>query len=161
MVKDGSVVSICYRLTNAAGEELDRAERTEPFFYLHGSGQIIPGLEAALLGGLVGTKKQVRIEPADAYGEVDQNLVTQVPRSSFPAGQKLEVGMKFAAEVEEGNDVVFTITKVEGETVFIDGNHPLAGETLQFDVEILGVREATADELAHGHAHGPDGHHHH
>jgi FKBP-type peptidyl-prolyl cis-trans isomerase SlyD len=161
MVKDGSVVSICYRLTNAAGEELDRAEKADPFFYLHGSGQIIPGLESALLGSLVGTKKQVRIEPKDAYGEVDENLVTEVSRKNFPPGQALEVGMKFAAEVEDGESVVFTITGLEGERVAIDGNHPLAGETLQFEVEVLSVRDATPEELEHGHAHGPDGHHHH
>lgn len=161
MIKDGSVVSICYRLTNTAGEELDRAEKSDPFFYLHGSGQIIPGLEAALVGSLVGAKKQVRIEPKDAYGEVDENLVTDVPRDNFPPGQALEVGMKFSADVDEGDSVVFTITKVEGDRISIDGNHPLAGETLQFEVEILAVRDATPEELAHGHAHGPDGHHHH
>lgn len=161
MIKNGTVVSMTYCLTNASGEELDRADHGEPFSYLHGSGQIVPGLEAAMVGMLVGSKKKVVIEPAEAYGELDEKLRTTVDRSNFPPDQDLEIGMQFAADVGEDERIVFTVTGIEGDKVHIDGNHPLAGETLHFDVEVLGMREATKEEIAHGHAHGPDGHHHH
>lgn len=161
MIKQGSVVGITYRLTNASGEELDRADAAEPFLYLHGGGQIIPGLENALLGLLVGAKKTVTVPPHDGYGEIDEALVTTVSRNNFPPGQDIEVGMRFAAESDDGDSVVFTVTDVTGDQISVDGNHPLAGETLTFNVEVLSVREATEEELAHGHAHHPgDGHHH-
>jgi len=160
MIKEGTVVTLAYRLTNPAGEELDVATAAEPFAYLHGTGQIVTGLESALEGALVGTKKKVVVSPEDGYGEVEDHLRMNVKRSAFPPGQSLDVGMRFAAEVQPGEHVVFMITEVKGDDIFVDGNHPLAGETLHFDVEVLGIREPTAEELSHGHVHGPGGHHH-
>jgi FKBP-type peptidyl-prolyl cis-trans isomerase SlyD len=161
MIKNGTVVSMTYRLTNTAGEELDRADKGEPFSYLHGSGQIVPGLEAALTGMLVGSKKQVTVNPMDAYGELDERLRTTVGKSNFPPDQEIEIGMQFAADVGDDERILFTVTGVEADEVHIDGNHPLAGETLHFDVEVLEIREATKEEVEHGHAHGQGGHHHH
>lgn len=160
MIKEGTVVSLRYRLTDPDGVELDRADAEEPFMYLHGSGQIIPGLEKALNGLLVGSKKQVVIPPADGYGEIEEQLITRAKKSQFPQGQDIKVGMQFAADVGQEQPVVFTITKLEGDDIDLDGNHPLAGVTLHFDVEVLSIREATAEEKQHGHAHGPGGHDH-
>ena len=160
MIKEGTVVSLSYRLTDPEGVELDRADAAEPFQYLHGSGQIIPGLEKALKGQLVGAKKQVVIPPTDGYGEIEQELITKAKKSQFPKGQDMKVGMQFAADVGQDQPVVFTVTKIVGDDIDLDGNHPLAGVTLHFDVEVLGVRDATDEEKAHGHAHGPHGHDH-
>jgi FKBP-type peptidyl-prolyl cis-trans isomerase SlyD len=161
MIKEGCVVSLSYKLTNDAGEELDRADKGEPFSYLHGFGQIVPGLEKALGGLLVGSTKKVKVTPADGYGDVDPQLRTTATRNQFPPGAELSVGTRFAADVGAGQPIVFTVTSVSGDNISLDGNHPLAGVTLNFDVEVVGIREATAEEKAHGHAHGPDGHHHH
>ena len=160
MIKQGTVVSMTYRLTNAAGEELDRADKIEPFSYLHGAGQIVPGLEKALVGALVGTQKKVVVSPEEGYGEVEEHLRTSAKRNQFPPDAELTVGMRFAADDGNGQPIIFTVTELVGEDVSLDGNHPLAGETLHFDVEVVEVREATAEELQHGHAHGPGGHHH-
>jgi FKBP-type peptidyl-prolyl cis-trans isomerase SlyD len=159
MIKDGQVVELSYVLKDKAGKELDRADKGEPLTYLHGHGQIIPGLEEALLGLNVGDKKSVVIEPENGYGNVNPDLRIKIERSHFPKGQKIEVGMQFVAEMGNGH-VPFTVKKVESNDIFVDGNHPLAGETLYFDVEVVGMREATKEELEHGHAHGPGGHHH-
>ncbi len=160
MIKQGTVVSMTYRLTNAAGEELDRADKNEPFSYLHGAGQIVPGLEKALAGALVGTQKKVVVSPEEGYGEVEERLRTSAKRNQFPPDAELTVGMRFAADDGSGQPIIFTVTELVGDDVSLDGNHPLAGETLHFDVEVVEVREATAEELQHGHAHGPGGHHH-
>lgn len=160
MITKDCVVSMSYRLTNAAGEELDRADRTEPFEYLHGHGQIVPGLEKALGGSLVGTKKQVVVTPEEGYGNVESDLRVEATRQQFPPGAELTVGMRFATDDGAGNTVVFMVTAINGDQISLDGNHPLAGETLNFDIEILGIRAATAEELQHGHAHGPGGHGH-
>lgn len=161
MIKEGTVVSLAYTLTDNAGEEIDKADKSEPFEYLHGVGQIVPGLEKALAGLLVGAKKKVQVSPAEGYGEVEPQLRTKASRNQFPPGADMQVGMRFAAEVGPGQQIVFTVTEVKGEDIMLDGNHPLAGVTLNFDVEVLGIRAATAEEMSHGHAHGPDGHHHH
>ena len=160
MIKQGTVVSMTYRLTNAQGEEIDRADRDEPFSYLHGAGQIVTGLEKALTGALVGTRKQVVVTPAEGYGEIEDRLKTAAKRNQFPPDAELEVGMRFAADDGSGQPIVFTVTELSGDDVTLDGNHPLAGETLHFDVEVIAIREATQEELAHGHAHGPEGHSH-
>ena len=161
MIKEGSVVSLAYRLTSDGGEELDRADQGEPFSYLHGFGQIVPGLEQALAGLLVGSKKQVKVSPEEGYGVIEAELLTTATRNQFPPDADLHVGMRFAADVGGEQPVVFTVTQIVGDQISLDGNHPLAGETLHFDVEVLSIREATAEEKTHGHAHGPDGHHHH
>ena len=160
MIKNGTVVSMTYLLKNDDGEELDRAERDDPFSYLHGASQIVPGLEQALVGLAVGAKKVVEVAPEEGYGVIDERLRTQAKKSQFPPDANLVEGMRFVAEDGEGGEMVFTVTGLEDDTVHLDGNHPLAGETLHFDVEILAVREATAEEVAHGHAHGAHGHDH-
>ncbi|MFZ5756725.1 MAG: FKBP-type peptidyl-prolyl cis-trans isomerase [Pseudomonadota bacterium] len=156
---ENSVVLIHYTLTSDAGETLDSSAGREPLAYLHGFGNIIPGLEQALLGKQAGDKLKVSIPPDQAYGVRNDELVEVVPRSAFGGAPDLEVGMQFQARTPEGMRVV-TIVDVEGDEITLDGNHPLAGETLHFDVEIVTVRAATQEELAHGHVHGEGGHHH-
>lgn len=161
MITNGKVVQLNYLLQDSEGKNLDQADSNHPFTYLHGSGQIVPGLEAALEGLKIGDKKDVVVAPADGYGEKNPNLRLVVDRSQFPQGMDLEVGMQFEADSGNGEGLVFTIEKIEDKKVHIDGNHPLAGVTLHFHVEVLTVRDATEEELDHGHAHGEDGHHHH
>lgn len=159
MIKTGQVVELSYVLKNSTGEELDRADQNDPLAYLHGHGNIVPGLEDALEGLKVGDKKSVVVPPDEGYGEVNPDLRLKIDRSHFPKDQKIEPGMQFVAEMGGGH-VPFLVHKVEGDMVFVDGNHPLAGETLHFDVEVIGVRDATKEELEHGHVHGPGDHHH-
>jgi FKBP-type peptidyl-prolyl cis-trans isomerase SlyD len=153
------VVSIHYTLKNDAGEVLDRSQADAPLTYLHGHGNLIPGLERELAGKSPGDKVQVRIVPAEAYGEYDDALVQRVPRRSLKGIRDVRVGLQLQAQTAQGARVV-TVTQLAGDLVTLDGNHPLAGQHLNFDVEIGEVRAATAEELAHGHVHGPDGHHH-
>ena len=152
-VADNMAVSIHYTLTNNAGEQLDSSIGGEPLVYLHGTGNIIPGLESAMLGKSVGDKFNVTIAAEDAYGEFSEQMVQVVPRQMFEGIDTVEVGMQFHADASSGPAVV-TVTKIEGDDVTIDGNHPLAGEALTFDVEVVEVRVATEDELNHGHVHG-------
>lgn len=161
MITNGKVVQLNYLLQDSEGKNLDQADSSHPFTYLHGGGQIVPGLEAALEGLKIGDKKTVVVAPADGYGEKNPNLRLVVDRSQFPQEMDLEVGMQFEADSGNGEGLVFTIEKIEDKKVHIDGNHPLAGVTLHFNVEVLTVRDATEEELDHGHAHGEDGHHHH
>ena len=159
-IENDKVVAIHYTLTNAAGETLDSSvERGEPLAYLQGHGNIIPGLENALLGKAVGEKLDVEVAPADGYGERHDQLIQQVPRSAFEGVDHLEPGMQFQADTGAGVRL-FTITNVADEEITIDGNHPLAGETLKFAVEIKEVRDPSSEELEHGHVHGEGGHDH-
>ncbi len=151
-ITDKAAVSIHYTLTNPGGEQLDSSRGEEPLLYLHGAGNIIPGLEAALTGKSVGDKFNVSIAPAHAYGEIDPGMVQVVSKRMFE-DMDLEIGMQFHADVSHGSGII-TVTEINGDDVTVDGNHPLAGETLIFDVEVIDVRPATADELAHGHIHG-------
>jgi FKBP-type peptidyl-prolyl cis-trans isomerase SlyD len=156
---ENSVVSIHYTLTNAQGEVLDSSRGGEPLVYLHGAGNIIPGLEKALIGKQAGDKLNVAVAPAEGYGERDEALIQQVPRRAFQGVKDIAPGMSFHAQSSQGPMQV-TVTAVAGDMVTVDGNHPLAGETLNFDVEVTEVRAATLEELAHGHVHGAGGHHH-
>lgn len=156
---DNTVVLIHYTLTSDTGETLDSSEGREPLGYLHGFGNIIPGLENALVGKKAGDTLKVTIKPEEAYGVREDALVQVVPRSAFGGAPDLEVGMQFQAQTPQGVRVV-TIVEVEGDDITLDGNHPLAGETLHFAVEVTEVRAATQEELAHGHVHGAGGHHH-
>jgi FKBP-type peptidyl-prolyl cis-trans isomerase SlyD len=160
-ISNKKVVDLVFTLKSAEGEILDQADSNDPFTYLHGADQVVPGLEAGLEGLKVGDKKAVTVSAAEGYGEVDPSLKIAVSRSQFPKGIEIEVGVQFETETPQGEALVFTVNAIEGDKVFVDGNHPLAGQSLYFDVEVLGIREATLDELEHGHAHGPDGHHHH
>ena len=150
-----------YVLTNSKGEELDKSSPTEPLSYLHGQGQIVPGLEKQLEGLSTGDKRdKLEIKPSEGYGEVEAYLKTSVERTKFPADVDIKPGMQFMMQSEEGYRRPFVVTSVKDGMVEIDGNHPLAGETLFFKIEITDIREATEEELQHGHAHGPGGHHH-
>lgn len=153
------VVQIHYTLTNDEGEVLDSSQGQEPLAYLHGFGNIIPGLENALTGRIVGDKFQVTIPPEEAYGLRDDDLVQAAPRSAFQGVPEVLPGMQFHAESPEGIQLV-TVIDVDGDNVILDGNHPMAGLTLNFDVEVTEIRDATAEELDHGHVHGSHGHHH-
>ena len=158
-IADKTVVSIHYTLTNADGETLDSSVGQDPLVYLHGSNNIIAGLEAALLGKSAGDSLQVSVEPGDGYGELRDELVQEVDRSAFQGVDEVDVGMQFMAQTPWGEQPV-TVVKVEGDNITLDGNHPLAGQVLNFDVEVVEIREASAEELDHGHVHGPGGHHH-
>lgn len=161
VVAENKVVTIHYTLTDDDGEELDSSRGGEPLEYLQGAENIVPGLENALLGKNVGDKLTVVVEPEDGYGERDEEAIQHVPRDKFPAKAKLSAGMPIHAQTEDGETVQAWIVDVKPNQVTVDFNHPLAGERLHFAVEIVSVREATAEELEHGHPHGPDGHHHH
>jgi FKBP-type peptidyl-prolyl cis-trans isomerase SlyD len=152
-VSDKMAVSINYTLTNEGGEKLDSSIGEDPMVYLHGLGQIIPGLETALKGKAVGEKFSVTVAPKDAYGERRDDMLQVVAKSMFKDMGEVEVGMQFHADASHGVNVV-TVTKVEGDEVTIDGNHPLSGEALTFDVEVVDIRPATEDELSHKHVHG-------
>lgn len=161
-IADGTVVHFHYTLTNGSGEVLDSSEGGEAFVYLHGAGNIIGGLERAMLGRGAGERFTVDIAPEDAYGLRDDELVQTVPREAFGGVEELEPGMRFQARSESGAAQVVVVTAVDEQSVTVDGNHPLAGVALTFAVEITGVREATEEERSHGHVHeGPHGHHHH
>ena len=153
------VASIDYKLTDDAGSILDSSEGREPLFYLHGNGNLIAGLEEALEGKASGENLQVTIPPEKGYGIRNDALIQDVEKAMFQGVDNVEAGMQFQAQTEGGVQV-FTVVSVEGESVKIDGNHPLAGETLHFDVTVREVRDATNEELEHGHVHGPGGHHH-
>ncbi len=158
-VAPDAVVLIHYTLKNDAGEVLDSSEGAEPLTYLHGRGNLIPGLERELEGKQAGVRLQVAIEPEDGYGEHDEQLVQRIPRTAIDNATDLQEGMQVQAQTDEGTHML-TVTQLDEESITLDGNHPLAGQTLHFEVEIAEIRQATAEELAHGHVHGPDGHHH-
>jgi FKBP-type peptidyl-prolyl cis-trans isomerase SlyD len=153
------VVSLHYTLRNDGGDTIDSSAVGEPLAYVHGTGSLLPGLETALEGRAAGDKLSVRLAANEAYGERDAGLVQSVPRKALATIGKIKVGTRFHANVGGGTRVM-TITAVAKDNVTIDGNHPLAGQNLNFDVEVLSVRDATAEELAHGHVHGPGGHGH-
>jgi FKBP-type peptidyl-prolyl cis-trans isomerase SlyD len=160
VIAEGKVVNLLYSLTNSKGEVLDRADSEAPFSYLHGAQQIVPGLETALEGLTIGDKKKVVVEPDEGYGIANPELKLTVSRAQFPSTVEVEIGMQFEAHTPDGQGVVFTVEGIEGDKIKIDGNHPLAGQVLHFDVEVLAMRDATDEEKEHGHAHGGDGHHH-
>jgi FKBP-type peptidyl-prolyl cis-trans isomerase SlyD len=154
------VVALEYKLHLGDGEVIDQSEPGQPLSYLHGKGQIVPGLEGALEGLGVGEAKKVVVAPAQGYGEHDARGLQEVPRTMFPANAELRPGMRLAAQADSGEVIPIGIHEVKGETVIVDLNHPLAGKTLHFDVTVRDIRDATQEELSHGHAHGPEGHDH-
>lgn len=159
-ISKDSVVSIHYTLTNDQGEVIDSSANAEPLVYLQGAGNIIPGLENALVGKAAGDALTVRVSPEEGYGVVEADLIQQVPREMFQGVDVIEPGMMFQAQDGNGYIQQVHVTAVEGELVTIDSNHPLAGQHLNFDVTVVTVRPASAEELSHGHVHGPGGHHH-
>jgi FKBP-type peptidyl-prolyl cis-trans isomerase SlyD len=157
-VADNMAVSIHYTLTNDDGEVLDSSIGDDALVYLHGRENIISGLENALEGKTVGDKFSVRIAPEDAYGELMEEMIQVISRDMFEGIDNIEVGMQFHADVSSGSGVV-TVVNIEDDDITIDGNHPLAGLALTFDVEVIAIRPATEDEAAHGHIHGAGCHH--
>jgi FKBP-type peptidyl-prolyl cis-trans isomerase SlyD len=157
-IKKDSVVTFNYTLKDDAGKVIDSSSAGEPLAYLHGHGNLVPGLERELEGRNTGEKLTVKVTPADGYGEHSKDLIQKVPRRSLKGINKITVGMRLHAQTDQGPRAV-TVTAVTGDMVTIDGNHPLAGQNLNFDIELVDVRDATEEELAHGHVHGPGGHH--
>jgi len=158
-ISKDKVVSIDYTLTDSKGEVLDSSSKGHPLQYIQGQGHLIPGLEKALEGKKAGDSLKAQVPAADGYGERDDSLMQTLSKDSFGEIPDLKVGMELEAESDEGVRVI-TVVGIEGDDVVVDGNHPLAGMDLSFDVTVVGVREATTDELGHGHVHGPGGHHH-
>ncbi len=158
-ITNNTAVSIHYTLTNDLGEQLDTTIGSEPLDYLHGQGNIISGLETALTGKEVGEKFNIRIDAADAYGELSDEMIQVVSRDMFDGIDKIEVGMQFHAAVNSGTGII-TVINIDGDDITIDGNHPMAGQALNFSVEIMAIRLATKDEVEHGHIHGSGCHHH-
>lgn len=160
VVASDKVVLIHYTLTNDEGKVIDSSSGGDPLAYIHGHGNLIPGLERELEGQTSGAKLSVKIAPADGYGERDAALIQRVPKRSFGGVSNLQPGMQFQAQGSDGHARTVTVKSIQGDMVMIDGNHPLAGEHLNFEVEITEVRDATQEELEHGHVHGTGGHHH-
>ena len=158
-IAKNSVVTIDYTLKDPQGQVIDSSVGKQALPYLHGAGNLIPGLERELEGKQAGDQLSVKVPPEDAYGVRNEELVQVVPKSAFQ-GANVTVGMQFRTQGKTGDQVV-TVTKIDGDNVTVDANHPLAGIPLAFDVTIKDVRAATKEELAHGHVHGPGGHHHH
>ena len=157
-IQRGRVVHMHYTLRDDRGTTIERSQPRAPLAYLHGYGQIVPGLEKALDGSEAGLQTTITIAPTDAYGEKDPQAVIRAAMGDFPPDLALTPGVEVQADTPDG-PLSFTVVAVEGDEAVLDANHPLAGKTLTFDVEVLEVREATAEELAHGHVHGPGGHH--
>ena len=158
-IRKQRVVILDYTLTGDDGQIIDESHDGS-FGYLHGAGNIVPGLEKALDGKKSGETLRVVIEPADAYGERDLARIQRVPRDRFPADTQLKPGMRWQTHAEAGHPQVVTLTGIDGTDIIVDANHPLAGQRLHFDVTVLSVRSAKKQEIIHGHVHGPGGHHH-
>ncbi|MBX2963849.1 MAG: peptidylprolyl isomerase [Cyclobacteriaceae bacterium] len=158
-IAKNTVVSIHYTLRDNDGNILDSSIGKDPLLYIQGIGNLIPGMEEGLEGRSKGEKLDIKVSPEKGYGVRNDSLIQKVPRTAF-GDQEVKPGMQFQAQTNAGAQIV-TITEVGLENVTVDGNHPLAGVGLNFSVEVMEVRPATEDELAHGHVHGPGGHHHH
>jgi FKBP-type peptidyl-prolyl cis-trans isomerase SlyD len=153
------VVTIHYTLKDDSGTVLDSSAGGEPLVYIQGHGNLIAGLEKALEGKKSGHALAISIAPADGYGVRDEALIQRVPRRALQPSGEIRKGMQFQARTDNGMRM-FTVTAVVGDMVALDGNHPLADKTLHFDVQVVDVREASSEEMEHGHVHGPGGHHH-
>lgn len=154
------VIGFHYTLTDKTGTTLDSSIGDEPLYFLEGTQQIIPGLESVIALMNVGDKRNIEVKAQDAYGEVNPDLIVKVKRTQFPPDADLQVGDQFQVNNDQ-HSPVFTIMALENDEVTVDGNHPMAGKDLFFDVEIIGMRPATDEEISHGHAHGAHGHGHH
>jgi FKBP-type peptidyl-prolyl cis-trans isomerase SlyD len=158
-IGERTVASFNYTLTNDAGTVIDSSNGREPLTYLHGAGNIVPGLEKEMAGHKAGDAFNVTVAPEEGYGMPNPMMVQVVPREAFQGVDTLEVGMEFQAQTPQGPMSV-AIAKIDGDEVTVDGNHPLAGQTLHFAIEVTDVRDASLEELSHGHVHGAGGHHH-
>ena len=158
-IENDKVVLMNYTLTNDTGEVIDTSDGREPLAYIQGYQNIIPGLEKEMAGKKVGDKFKAVVQPEEGYGKFNPALLQELEKSIFQGVDKIEVGMQFQTQLEDG-PIIMSVTKVEGEKVTVDGNHPLADQVLTFDVEVMEIREATAEELEHKHVHGVGGHQH-
>jgi FKBP-type peptidyl-prolyl cis-trans isomerase SlyD len=158
-IAKNKVVGIHYTLTDDKGNTLDSSEGRDALYYLHGNGNLIPGLERELENKQKDDDLKVTIQPKDAYGVRNEKMVYEIDRSKFPDPKNVERGMTFTSHTEEG-DINLIVVKIEGDKITLDANHPLAGQELTFDVKVIEVRDASEEELDHGHVHGPHGHHH-
>lgn len=156
-IADRNIASFHYTLTNDGGDVVDSSREREPLAYLHGAGNIVPGLEKALAGREEGDTFKVDVEPAEAYGPRHDEMMQTLPKKAFQGVPEVKPGMQFQANGPQGQ-ILVTVTAVEDDEVQVDGNHPLAGQTLHFDIEVTDVREATEEELTQGHVHGEGGH---
>ena len=152
-ISDKCVVTFHYTLTNSDGEELDTSVGRDPMKYLHGASNIVPGLEKELKGKSAGDTLKVEVHPDEGYGQVDPKLIQKAPRSAFDGSPEIKPGMQFQAQGPGGEVQMITVKEITDDEITIDGNHPLAGQVLHFDVSIEEVREASKEELSHGHAH--------
>ncbi|MBZ0115462.1 MAG: FKBP-type peptidyl-prolyl cis-trans isomerase [Sandaracinaceae bacterium] len=159
-ITEGKVVSIDYVLTDPSGTELDRSREGHPLVYLHGGGNIVPGLEEALEGKVAGDRVEARVPPEKGYGPKQNIKPRALLRSNFPPDVHVAKGSRFIMRGPEGEPMPIWVTKVQGRDVYVTPQHPLAGVTLCFAVTVREVRDATDEEKAHGHVHGPGGHHH-
>ncbi|HSS66633.1 MAG TPA: peptidylprolyl isomerase [Gammaproteobacteria bacterium] len=155
VIADQKVVSIHYKLTDDDGQVIQESTGGEPLSYVHGAGNIIPGLESALSGKAAGDKLNVSVEPEQGYGSRNEALIQELPRKVFEGIEDIQEGMQLQAHSEQGTQVI-TVARVDGDRITVDGNHPLAGQTLNFEVEVDDVRDATSEEVAHGHVHKQD-----
>ena len=160
VIKKNTVVSIHYVLTDDNDEVLDDSTNSYPLVYLHGAGNLILGLEKELEGKEVGFKALITVKPEEAYGQSNPDLIQDLPISQFQGIDKIEPGMNFETQSSDGQIQRVIVRKVTEDAVTIDANHPLADMTLNFDLEVVEVREADEEEIAHGHVHGPGGHQH-
>lgn len=159
-LQSNKVITFNYTLKDKEGQILDSTSNDGPYSFLTGQNQVLPGLELALAGMIIGSKKNIKLLAADAYGEYDEGAIQIVKREFFPEEVELEIGITYFAHSPEGKNLQFVIAKIENDDVTVDFNHPFAGKELEFDVELLDVRDATPEEISHGHVHGPGGHHH-
>ncbi|MCZ2128448.1 MAG: peptidylprolyl isomerase [Anaerolineales bacterium] len=158
-VKDGLVVSMEYKLT-VDGQLLDSSDEAGPLQFLAGYGNIVPGLENEMIGMKIGESKTVVVQPADGYGEYEEDAFMDVARADFPSDVEMEDGIELVVTDEEGNQHIAYVGSFDDENIRLDFNHPLAGATLEFSVKVVALREPTEEELDHGHVHEGDGHHH-
>ena len=158
--KLNQVITITYTLKDEDGNIIEVTNRENPFSFISDNNQILPKLEENINGMLIGSRRTVTLTPEEAYGTYNDSAIQTIDRSEFPDDTELEEGMSFITDTPDGQQMPFIIKKIDGEVITLDFNHPLAGRTLTFDLELLNLRDATQDELLHGHIHGPGGNHH-
>jgi FKBP-type peptidyl-prolyl cis-trans isomerase SlyD len=154
------VVTMNYNLKDKDGNVIDSSESRGSLSFLSGTNQILPKLEEAVSKMLIGSKKNIKLSAADAYGELNNDAFQVVERSTFPEDAAIEEGIGYISTAEDGQQTPFKISKIDGDEITLDFNHPLAGVDLEFEVELLDIRDASAEEKSHGHVHGPNGHNH-
>jgi FKBP-type peptidyl-prolyl cis-trans isomerase SlyD len=159
-LKTNQVITINFILKDTNGNIIEATSRERPFSFISGGNQILPKLEENIGEMLIGSKRTVTLSPVDAYGVYDDSALEEVSRSEFPEDTDIQEGMTFVADSPDGQQLPFVIKSIKEENITLDFNHPLAGQTLTFDLELLSLRDATIEELGHGHVHGAGGHHH-